>query len=221
VPLPSEISFTSFLQYSPRPQTQLSRQSKELALAIKNDSVCLTKAGQQRAIPYSALRLREEIPKHPVLQNCFSGDLILLPAPRSAPLVQGGLWPAMELCREMETQGIASSVLPLLIRTRAVRKSATAGSGQRPGPEEHFDSFEVDPKRPLLTEKNRFVIVDDVVTRGATLFACYARLEEAYPNVPITCFAFVRTMSNVDVDAILAPVAGMISYSNGHLHRHP
>jgi hypothetical protein len=65
------------------------------------------------------------------------------------------------------------------------------------------------------------VIVDDVVTRGATFLACEARLREAFPSVPISCFAVVRTMSGVEVDSPIAPASGKITYRGGHLHREP
>jgi hypothetical protein len=60
-----------------------------------------------------------------------------------------------------------------------------------------------------------------VVTRGATLLASYVRLREAYPDVPINCFALIRTMSGVEVDSVLNPVEGVISLAGGHLHRNP
>jgi hypothetical protein len=217
VALPSEISFTGFLQYSPRGQNAVSGQSQAYTRAIKNDSFI----GNQPAIRYAALRLREEIPKHAALQSCFSGHLVLVPVPRSAPLVTGGLWPSMKLCQAMQVEGIASMVLPLLERQTAVPKSATAAAGQRPGPQQHYDSLAVDPNRPLLSPQHHLVIVDDVVTRGATFFGAYARLSELYSNVPISCFALIRTMSSGDVDALLSPVEGKISFQGGQLHRNP
>lgn len=215
MPFPSDLNFTSFLQYSPRGQSSTSRTSQLFTRAVKDDSFY----GTQRAIQYAALRLSQEIPNDLPLQKCFSGDVILIPVPRRAPLVPGGLWPTMKLCEAMHQNGIAGNVLPILTRVTAVQKSATAGSGQRPGPQEHYDSIVADANRPLLGSGHHLVIVDDVVTRGATFFGCYARLREAYPNVQVSCFALIRTMSNVEVDSILSPVEGVITLNP--LHRQP
>ena len=85
--------------------------------------------------------------------------------------------------------------------------------------EQHYESLAIDPNRPLLGSQHHLVIVDDVVTRGATFFGCYARLEKAYPGIKISCFALIRTMSGGEVDSILSPVAGVIRLSP--LHREP
>jgi predicted amidophosphoribosyltransferase len=127
----------------------------------------------------------------------------------------------MRLCSAMQNEGIAVTVHPLLVRQTAVSKSATAGAGQRPGPQEHYDSLGLDPRQPLLSPNERLVIVDDVVTRGATLLAAFARLTEAFPINPVSCFALIRTMSGVDIDAILGPVEGTITFHAGYLHRQP
>jgi len=39
------------------------------------------------------------------------------------------------------------------------------------------------------------LIVDDIVTRGATLLGAANRLRESYPGVPIKAFAAIRTVS--------------------------
>jgi hypothetical protein len=221
VPFPSELPFTSFLQYSPRGTSVTSRASAVLTRAVKDDSFYNIRGKYERAIAYSAFRLAQEISKHKVLADCFSGQVILVPGPKRAPLVPGGSWPTNRLCQEMQKQRIAPQVFPLLQRIKAVQKSATAASGQRPGPQEHYDSLAVDPNRPLLGSQHHLVIVDDVVTRGATFLGCYARLREAYPEVRISCFALIRTMSGVEIDAILFPVSGVITFQNLHLHREP
>lgn len=171
-------------------------------------------------IPYIARRLREEISNHDCLRDCFSGEVIAVPAPRSAPLVQGGLWPTLKLCEALRDAGVAKDIHPLLIRTTAVNKSATAGPGGRPTPEAHYASLAAAQTRPSVEQGTRFVLVDDVITRGATQLACFARLREVFPDTPISCFAFVRTASGAEVDSVLAPVAGVITTA-GHLHREP
>lgn len=186
--------------------------------AVKNDSFT---GGNRRAIPFAARRLREEMPRHVVLQPCFAGTIVLVPVPRSAPLVQGGLWPAMQLCRALQREGVGMDIVAMLERHSAVPKSATAAFGQRPGPQQHYDSLAIAPTPPLPAPQHHIVIVDDVVTRGATLLASYARISEICPEVMISCFALIRTMSGVEVNTILSPATGKISYFGGHVHRDP
>lgn len=216
---PSDLNFVAFLQYSPRGQSKESKTSQVFTRAVKNDGVIMP--SRLRAIDHAAMRLAQEAPSHPFLQNCFGPDVVLVPVPGSSLLVLGGLWPADRLCKAIRNEGLAANVRPLLTRTKAVPKSATAGPGQRPSVETHYDSLAIRPATPLLPPTVRFTIVDDVVTRGATLLASYVRLREAYPDVPINCFALIRTMSGVEVDSVLNPVEGVISLAGGHLHRNP
>jgi hypothetical protein len=231
VPLPSNLPFRSYLQYSPRGTAHASAYSKAVTLAIKRDGyVSTADEGTKPAIDYVVRRLVGDLPNHQCLRECFGsagGALIpperatLVPVPRSAPLVAGGLWPAMRICAALVTHGLAAESLPLIVRARAVQKSAFAAPGQRPTPQDHYDSLALDPTRPLPQTRKLFVIVDDVVTRGATLLACYARLREAYPADPILCFAMVRTMSGADVATVRDPVEGVITYHGGSPHRQP
>lgn len=216
--LPSDLTFASFLQYSPRGQTKESKYSQAVMRAIKGDGVL---PSGQRGIDYAARRLREELPKHPFLQKCFGPSVALIPTPRSAPLKDPGwLWPAKRLCDAIQKEGLAAAVLPLVIRKSPVAKSATAAPGQRPTPENHYDSLAVDPKVVLLPGIKSFTLVDDVVTRGATFIASVARLQDVYA-LPMHVFALVRTMSGVEVDRVLSPVEGTISYQSSSLHREP
>ena len=106
-----------------------------------------------------------------------------------------------------------------LIRTYAVSKSSTAGSGRRPTASEHYDSLEV--IRDLI-EPARILIVDDVITMGATLVACTARVKEAFPNSAVKSFAVLRTKGFVDeIDSVLNPVTSEIKFytSSGKVWR--
>ena len=61
----------------------------------------------------------------------------------------------------------------------------------------------------------RLLVVDDVVTSGSMLIAAASLLQETFPEAEIKAFALLRTMSFGEVDAILAPCAGLISYEGG------
>lgn len=221
MPLPSRLPFTAFLKYAPRGSSPLSRMSKRYVQAIKSNTTEHTLGGLVRIIPYCATRLKAELPLHACLSSCFSAGVIAVPAPRRAPLVAGGLWPAMKLCEAFRAEGLVSDVRTLLERKLAVTKSATAKPSQRPSPEVHYESIAVSAVPPLLTARSRLLVVDDVITRGATSLACYARLLESYPGVPIHCFALVRTISPGEIDRLIDPVTGEITFGPGNLHREP
>ncbi|HKI17348.1 MAG TPA: hypothetical protein VKA15_05690 [Isosphaeraceae bacterium] len=64
-------------------------------------------------------------------------------------------------------------------------------------------------------------LIDDVITRGSSFVGLVPRPQEAFPGIEIRCFALVRTMSAGEVDRILDPVEGTITYDRSELRRHP
>jgi adenine/guanine phosphoribosyltransferase-like PRPP-binding protein len=63
----------------------------------------------------------------------------------------------------------------------------------------------------LLGNPSRIVIVDDVITKGATLIAAASALHAAYPDAEIRPFAVLRTMGfRPEVGRILDPCEGVI-----------
>lgn len=178
----SEIAYGSFLAYSPNgaPAEEPGRSSRRYVAALKNDSVY----HGEPAIELGVRRLAAESPEP--LRDLLGPGVLLVPAPSSAPLpprhleipLQGGandfLWVPRRICGVLVDARLGASVENLLLRTRKVTRSSTARPQDRPTPQEHFDSLTVE--RLTLTPP-RIVVVDDVVTRGATLLACVSRLD--------------------------------------------
>ena len=67
----------------------------------------------------------------------------------------------------------------------------------------------------------RITLVDDVITHGSSFVGMVPRIQEAFPDAIVRCFALVRTISTGEVDAIFAPTAGTITYRDGLLMRQP
>jgi hypoxanthine phosphoribosyltransferase len=68
----------------------------------------------------------------------------------------------------------------------------------------------------------RVLLVDDVITKGRTLLAAAARLQDSFPAAEIRAFAMLRTMGFVQrVDHLLEPCVGEIRWSAGDAHRSP
>jgi hypothetical protein len=160
--------------------------------------------------------LQKEIPNHSFLADCFNREALLAPMPRSAPLSEGqALWPTNKLCRLIVEAGLAGDSAPLLERFRAVPKSAFCAPGERPKPSAHFESLRVQDQ---LGTHRRLVVVDDVITKGSTFVGAYRRLRESFPEIPIQCFAVVRTMQQ-EVTEVVAPIVGKIVHSGDWFKR--
>jgi adenine/guanine phosphoribosyltransferase-like PRPP-binding protein len=63
----------------------------------------------------------------------------------------------------------------------------------------------------LLKEAPRVTVVDDVITKGRTLYAGCVLIKEALPEADVRAFAVIRTMGLVpDIVKILDPVEGTL-----------
>jgi hypothetical protein len=128
----SEVRFGSLLVYSPRGSSKTSIHSRTVRDAIK--------AGQLTIFEDAAKKAAEILAESGLF--AFLGkDRVLVPAPRSAPLTEGALWPAERACKALARHELGSEVAPLLRRTEAVPKSAFAKPGERPDARRHFDTI--------------------------------------------------------------------------------
>ncbi|MHB1047516.1 MAG: hypothetical protein ACYC4P_16055 [Thermoanaerobaculia bacterium] len=218
--MPSSLEFGSLLIYSPRGTGETSVRSREIVGRIKNDGP--GPFPPERMIDFAVRRLLEELPGSP-LASFFPAGATIVPVPRSAPIKDAhALWIPRRIADGLVSCDIGAAVEPLLIRTSAVRKSAWSTPGNRPSLEDHVASLDVAPTPPLGSPDD-IVLVDDVVTKGATLLASASVLSKAFPSARIRAFALIRTMGLVpDVDRILSPCTGAISrLRDGTVDRRP
>jgi hypothetical protein len=125
-----------------------------------------------------------------------------------------------QICACLLAEGLGRDMQRCLVRTRPVPRARIAATGQRPNPPEHYDSTDV--RVPgVHPPPHRITLVDDVITRGSTFMGMVPRLQAAYPEATIVCFALVRTVSTGEVETILAPTEGTITYREGQLVRQP
>jgi hypothetical protein len=215
----SEVRFGSFLVYSPRGTSETSRRSNQICRAIKRDGVL----GHPpvRIIEHAVRRLRETIDAGD-LADMLAPDVTLVPCPRSAPFppTQPALWVPMRICQALRAAGFGSEIMPFLERVEAVRKSAFAGPGERPSVQRHLTTMRVES---ALAHPSRITVIDDVVTKGATLLAAASLVATAFPGAEVRGFALVRTMGLVtDVERVIEPVVGRIVYAPTEgIHRQP
>lgn len=207
----SEVRYGALLAYSPRGQSEISKRSRDVCYKIKN--------GDPETLALATRRLREHILREDLLAPFFGADVTLVPMPRSAPLVLGALWPAQQVCQSIIDRGLAGHVVPVLERTTAVPRSARAAPGERPTVDKHYASLLAHARVDVT---DRIVLVDDVITKGATAIAAASRLEETYPDAEIALFAAIRTKGLVpEVEQILDPTIGIIRLIDDEPHREP
>jgi hypothetical protein len=200
----SEVRFGAFFAYSPYGTSEVSKNSRTVRDAIKYV--------QPDGLRQLFDRLQRDFAGGG-LDTILGPDVTLVPVPRSAPLVKGALWPALGLAERLVARGLGREAVPLVVRAKPVPKSAFAGAGPRPTPQQHLDSLAIEP---LLVHPGRIAVVDDVVTKGATLLAVASLIAASFPEVEVTAFAMLRTLGlQPDVDAIVAPVVGTIRLTPG------
>lgn len=211
---PSSLEFASLLQYSPRGTSDVSKQSRVVTYALKQDGVY----SKRNVIDYSAEVVEQELASHAFLADYFADDVSLVPVPRSSPQRAEALWPPLRICQALLKRGLVKEVLPCLKRKSPVRKASLPGL-KRPEPADHFNSI-------LLTSQPspmpaRITLVDDVITRGSSFMGIFPHLAAAFPGVPIHCFAIVRTVSMGEISTIREPVCGTVTYQSGQCVRLP
>lgn len=190
--------------FSPRGTGQQSMYSRTLTGQVKS--------GKRQELRKALSYIHKN---HQPFFNAFlHPDAVLVPVPRSAPLVDGALWPGRVLCDMMVELGMANRVMPALTRVTAIPKSHGSGQSadQRPGVRQNWQSLRVNTE--IIAPGTTLTIVDDVLTLGRTLAACYFRLKEVFPDADIRCLAVMRTQGLVaEIDQFIEPVTGIINYN--------
>ena len=190
------------------------RNTKTWTTWLKQDRM-VSRSGDDVNLPmtrYVAETLYDNINDKSFL-NVFDQSTVLIPVPRSNPLLQGGLWVPKRIADEMVQKGLGGYVVPCLIRSKPVNKSSWSIPSQRPLPSEHYDSLKVEQ---TVTELNEVILIDDVITRGSTLIAAANKLIDSFPKIKIESFAAIRTISNpLEFRNWFNPVEGTITFRSG------
>jgi hypothetical protein len=125
--------------------------------------------------------------------SIFQTKSILIPIPKSSLMNQDTLWVPQRIALALAKKGFGAEVVSCLKRITPIRKSATSLPENRPKVGEQFRSMGVEGR---LAPPEEIVLIDDIITRGATFFGASMRLLEAFPETHISAFAAMRTISN-------------------------
>ncbi len=212
----SELGFGAFLCYSPRGETQEILWSRRIRDALKSDRLILD---PPRPTTRALAEYLANVIGGTPLEGFLGPDAALVPAPRSSRLVRGGLWVPHRIAEALVDVGLGGSVMACLERVEPVQKAAYASAEARPRARDHYRTIVVGR---ALARPERIVVVDDIVTRGATLLGAASRLAEAFPGVDVKGFALVRTISNPEeFQRVESPVVGRIELRRDETFRRP
>jgi hypothetical protein len=210
------VTFSSCYIYSPRGRGYGSEAARLLCTRLKS--------GDTAWLPVYAGRVHDLAIRHSTLSGLFTSQTILVPVPSSAPSAHR-TWAAERLAFALHGVGLGGSVWAGIERRFPVRKSATALNIDRPTVRQHYESFVVSTfstTTRLPFEPVKFVLIDDVITKGRTILAAAARLHEAFPNADIRAFTLIRTMGFVaKVDDPLDPCQGQVRWLAQDARREP
>ena len=115
----------------------------------------------------------------------------------------------MELAQALKALGLVGDMLALVTRTRALPTAAYSRPGDRSKAYDHYDSIQV---AKVLIAPSAILLVDDVITRGATLLGIGARVLEAYSEIPVLGFAAMRAISSpAEFVSLVDPRRGQVA----------
>lgn len=169
-------------------------------------------------VEHLILRMAKKVEGLP-LYDFFRNKPILVPMPSSSLQKPNSLWVSQCISSVLVRNNLGTRVVECLTRIRAVPKSANSLPEKRPRAINHYDSLVVE----TVHEADEILIVDDVITRGASMMGAVNRLAAVFPNSKIRGFAIMRTVSrSKEFRAIEDPQIGSIRLkANGETFRKP
>ncbi len=187
--------FLTFLAYSPRGKSEIEITSRTVAGSCKNGDVSFSTRLSQRINESN-------------LSDYFSNS-VLVPVPRSTPLVEGAVFPAQIICETFVKNGLGESVASCVNRAYAIPKSSSQFHAEtRNTVQIHQESLII---KPVLISEPTIIVVDDILTLGRTSFATALELQKNYPDKEIKIFCAIRTRGWKNLENI-------IDVSRGKMH---
>ena len=203
----NQIRFCSLLSYCPHGRSSEIQHSKQIMIALKTDAFV-----EEPPIAMSdwvARAIQGQRTEAPFAQF-FDSNTVLIPTPRSSLMRRDSLWVPHRIATALVREGIGKEVMPCLVRVKPVPKAAFSAAEERPTVLQHYKTMEVQGR---LIKPEAITLVDDIVTRGATLLGAANLLADIFPEARISAFAAMRTISNSsEFKGTFAPCDGTIRY---------
>lgn len=213
----SKLEFASLLSYSTKGTSDQELNSKNWRNIIKNDHYVSSKSETLLASNLVAELIAQNIHKLD-FADFFSTNTLLVPIPSSSLLKSGSLWVPQRLAVALSQKGLGKTN-DCLIRTKPLPRASTSLAENRPKAIDHFNTLAVNA---ILSNPSEILLVDDVITRGATSLGAANRLAEAFPNAKIRVFVAMRAVSPPDkfVD-VYDPRKGIVELVGSNTYRRP
>ena len=212
----TRIEFCSLLSYSPRGTSDSEKRSRTMMRYLKTDTVLRLSSKSTTILTSSFIseRIKENIIILP-FADFFKTNPILIPIPRSSLTYSQSLWVPQRLANALVKREIGKEVVECLKRVIPLSKSATSLAEDRPKAAQHYASLEV--KEIFSEPPKEILLVDDIVTRGATIFGAANKLTDVFPQTRIRAFAAMRTISPPLVfQNTYNPCVGTIKMTDDH-----
>jgi len=212
----SQLEFGALLSYAPRGDSPFLQHSRDIMIALKNEGfVEEPPILMSQWVAQTIQRNRPALP----FASFFQPNTILVPTPKSSLMRPDTLWVPERIATALVRMGLGKEVVPCLVRVKPVRKAASSAPNKRPSSVEHYESIVVQGR---LSKPDEILLVDDIVTRGATLLGSASRLADAFPEAHIRAFAAMRTISNPsEFNQLYDPCVGTIDLRASGAIRRP
>jgi predicted amidophosphoribosyltransferase len=187
-------------------------------VAVKQDHFVLTEGKRIPMSEFVANSVEKKLDSLP-FAHLFAGKPVLVPTPSSSLKKPGSLDVPTRIAFALQKK-LGNEVAECLIRVKPLPKSATSAASGRSTAAQRFDSLQV---QEILTKPEWILLVDDVVTRGATVLGAANRLAKSYPDARIAAFMVLRSVSNPsEFKGVRESVCGSITLQpNGGTLRRP
>ena len=187
----STLEFGSLMSYAPWGNLEIHMKSKTMKTILKNDLFVDSKSDKVLMSDFVADEIKRNMQSLP-FAKFFNLNPILIPVPPSSLLTRDSLWVPQRIAKALVRRGLGKSVAECVKLVKPLRKSSKSSPENRPKPSEHYNSVEVEQ---ILSKPVEILLVDDIVTRGATLIGVANKLADVFPNASIRGFAAMRTMT--------------------------
>lgn len=213
----STIQYASMFAYSPRGIEDAHKKSRDLTYGLKEDRMVGGNVTASKIVAHAVYEMAKSTDLF--FAGYFGERYTLVPVPRRSLHKQDVLWVPLNLALHMKELKLGRSTAQLAKRVKTIPSASKSLPGQRPTAIKHYETVKIEEP---IQEISDIILVDDVVTTGATILGVASKLAERFPNSTIKAFAAVRTISNAaEFTSLGEPVKGTITLHDTRTIRRP